>query len=111
MRRSEGAGARGLRARAARCVEAVVHPAAPPLHPRAIAPPRELYGGVDAVANGAWDDGASAGAGREIAWGDGPTWGDEKDAEEEPPGKARKREEEVEAEEDEEMAEEEKGED
>jgi hypothetical protein len=94
-------------ARAALCVEAVVHPAAPPLHPRAIAPPRELYGGVDAVANGAWDDGAGAGAGREIAWGDGPTWGDEKDAEEEPPGKARKREEEVEADEDDEMAEEE----
>ena len=32
--------------RAMLCLEAVVHPAAPPLHPRAIAPPREvLYGG------------------------------------------------------------------
>ena len=102
--------------RAMLCLEAVVHPAAPPLHPRAIAPPRELlYGGGGGVGGGGgddgggWDGGVGGGAGREISWGDGPSWGDEKGADEEPPAKARKvdREDEEDDGEDEEMAEEE----
>ena len=98
--------------RAMMCLEAVVHPAAPPLHPRAIAPPREvLYGGGGGGGDddgGGWDGGVGGGAGREIAWGDGPSWGDEKGADEEPTAKARKvdREDEEDDGEDEKMAEE-----
>ena len=97
--------------RAMLCLEAVVHPAAPPLHPRAIAPPRELLyggGGGGGGDGGGWDGDVGGGAGREIAWGDGPSWGDERGADEEPPAKARKvdREDDEDDGEDEEMAEE-----
>lgn len=55
-------------ARAALAVEALLHPAAPPLHPRAIAPPRDF--GLADIAHGGFGD--------EVYGGDklgGATWG------------------------------------
>ena len=43
-------------ARAALAVEALLHPAAPPLHPRAIAPPRDFGLGIDTARGGFGDD-------------------------------------------------------
>ena len=56
-------------ARAALAVEALLHPAAPPLHPRAIAPPRDFGLGIDTARGGFGDD---------VYGGDtlgGATWG------------------------------------
>jgi len=70
-------------ARAALAVEALLHPAAPPLHPRAIAPPRgDMNGGVSdgMYETGAFGNdgfgGASWGGDDSVAQKRAPAWGD-----------------------------------
>ena len=70
-------------ARAALAVEALLHPAAPPLHPRAIAPPRgDMNGGVSdgMYETGAFGNdgfgGASWGGDDSVARKRAPAWGD-----------------------------------
>ena len=65
-------------ARAALAVEALLHPAAPPLHPRAIAPPRNMNGNDGMYETGAFGNDGLGGA----SWGgddsvarDAPAWG------------------------------------
>ena len=65
-------------ARAALAVEALLHPAAPPLHPRAIAPPRNMSGNDGMYETGAFGNDGLGGA----SWGgddsvarDAPAWG------------------------------------
>ena len=92
-------------ARAALAVEALLHPAAPPLHPRAIAPPRgDMNGGVsdgmyetgafgnDGFGGASWggDDGIVARK-RAPAWGDAaPERLEESEEEEEENGEKRR---------------------
>jgi len=72
-------------ARAALAVEALLHPAAPPLHPRAIAPPRDFGLGIDTAHGGFGDDvyggdtlgGATwGGDARDTQRRSAPAWGD-----------------------------------
>jgi hypothetical protein len=88
-------------ARALLAIEAVLHPAAPPLHPRAIAPPPPIGGGMHHILGEAasWGDGDRAGA-QQVSWGaggSGPSWGDAEDEDEEeeeevaPPAKLTKK--------------------
>ena len=71
-------------ARAALAVEALLHPAAPPLHPRAIAPPRaleaELGGGFgferDTAEGGGVPSGGASWGAEDAPVRDAPAWGD-----------------------------------